>query len=137
MSPSGGEPEQVTQQGGQTAWESWDGTTLYYDRNGGVFARAINGGPEQQVLPPVLGVGRNFFPVKNGIYYAIQPNAARPQAWEIRYLSFAAASSETLYRFESRGLSQGLSVSPDEKTIIFSGVSPSKNTDLMLIENFR
>jgi hypothetical protein len=75
--------------------------------------------------------------VKNGIYYAIRPDAQRPLAWQVRYLSFATATSETLYRFESRALSQGLSVSPDESTIIFSGISPSKNSDLMLIENFR
>jgi len=42
-----------------------------------------------------------------------------------------------LYRFNSLAISQGLSVSPDEKTIIFSGISPAKNADLMLVENFR
>ena len=136
--PSGGDAQQVTQQGGLGVWESWDGTTLYYDRNGGVYSRARAGGPEEELLPPALGVSsRNFFPVKNGLYYAIRPDAQRPESWQVRYLSFATAASETLYRFESRALSQGLSVSPDESTIIFSGVSPSKNSDLMLIENFR
>ena len=136
--PSGGDAQQVTQQGGRGVWESWDGATLYYDRNGGVYSRATAAGPEQELLPPALGVSSwNFFPVKNGLYYALRPDAQRPEAWQIRYLSFATATSETLYQFESRSLSQGLSVSPDESTIIFSGVSPSKNSDLMLIENFR
>ena len=136
--PSGGEAQQVTQQGGWSVLESWDGTTLYYDRNGGVYSRATAAGLEQELLPPALRVGsRNFFPVKNGLYYAIRPDAQRPTQWQIRYLSFATATSEILYRFESRELSQGLSVSPDESTIIFSGMSPSKNTDLMLLENFR
>ena len=136
--PAGGDAQQVTQHGGRSVWESWDGTTLYYDRNGGVYSRAAAAGPEQELLPPALAVGsRNFFPVKNGIYYAIRPDAQRPTAWQIRYLSFTTATSETMYRFESRGLSQGLSVSPDGSTIIFSGMSPSKNNDLMLIENFR
>ena len=136
--PSGGDAQQVTQQGGLGVWESWDGTTLYYDRNGGVYSRAHAGGPEQEVLSPALRVGsRDFFPVKNGIYYALRPDAQRPWQWQIRYQSFATATSETLYRFESRALNQGLSVSPDESTILFSGISPAKTHDLMLIENFR
>ena len=82
-------------------------------------------------------MGRNFFPAASGIYYAIKPDVERPTAYEIRLLRFATNASETVYRFESLGLSQGLSVSPDENTVVFSGVSPSKNVDLMLIENFR
>jgi Tol biopolymer transport system component len=138
MPRSGGDAQQVTQQGAEGAWESWDGTTLYYDRDGGLYARAVAGGPERELLPPATGVGsRNFFPAKNRLYYAIAPDPQQSAKWEIRHLNLATGSSETIYRFESRALSQGLSVSPDETTIIFSGISPSKNSDLMLIENFR
>jgi hypothetical protein len=89
------------------------------------------------VLPPALGVNRNFFPTAEGIYYAVKPDVQRPNAYEIRFLEFASARSDTLYRFESLGLTQGLSVSADGQTIIFSGISPSRNADLMLVQNFR
>jgi eukaryotic-like serine/threonine-protein kinase len=133
----GGDAEQVTDNGGEAAWESWDGTMVYYNRQGGLYSRPVGGGPEQEVLSPALGVNRNFYPARDGIYYAIRPDAGRPNACEIRFLRFATGTSETLYRFESLGLSQGLSVSPDGNTIIFSGISPSKNIDLMLVQNFR
>jgi Tol biopolymer transport system component len=134
MPASGGNPEQITEAGGLAAWESWDGTHLYYGRNGALYSRALTGGAERQVLSSILT--REFFPTKNGIFYTIRPDP-KLRSHEIRYLAFATGRSETLYRFDSLGLTQGLSVSPDEKTIITSGISPAKNADLMLIENFR
>jgi hypothetical protein len=80
---------------------------------------------------------REFFPTKSGIFYAVRPDAKQSIVYEIRHFAFATGRSETLYRFESLAISQGLSVSPDEKTIIFSGISPSKNADLMLVRDFR
>ena len=41
-----------------------------------------------------------------------------------------------LYQFEARG-GIGLTVSPDRKTILYSGNKPSDGPDLMLIRNFR
>ena len=117
------------------AWESWDGTRLYYSRGGALYSRTLTGGPEQQVLPSILN--REFFPAKTGIFYAVKPDAKRPQAHEIRHFDYATGRSETMYRFESLGIPQGLSVSLDEKTIIFCGISPAKNADLMLVQNFR
>jgi hypothetical protein len=66
----------------------------------------------------------------------VRPDAQR-RTYEIRHLAFATGRTETLYRFESLGLTQGLSVSEDEKVIILGGISPSKNADLTLMENFR
>jgi Tol biopolymer transport system component/tRNA A-37 threonylcarbamoyl transferase component Bud32 len=131
---AGGTPEHLAD-GGHAAWESWDGTELYYSRGGALYSRPLPRGPERQVLPSILN--RAFFPTKSGIFYVVRPEVKRPVAHEIRHFAFATGRNETLYRFDSLGFSQGLSVSPDEKTIIFSGISPSKNADLMLIENFR
>ena len=131
---AGGTPEQVVE-AGHAAWESWDGTRLYYSRGGALYSRALTGGPEQQVLSSILD--REFFPAKSGIFYAVKPDAKRPRAYEIRHFAYATGRSETLYRFESLGFAQGLSVSLDEKTIIFCGISPAKNADLMLVQNFR
>ena len=62
-------------------------------------------------------LNREFHPTKNGIFYATRPDAKRPVSYEIRYQAFATGASQTLYRFDSLGITQGLSVSPDEKTI--------------------
>ena len=132
---TGGAPEQVTRAGGIAAWESADGRLLYYSRGGSLYSRPVTGGPEREVLPSV--VNWEFFPTKNGLFYVVRPDPQRRRSYEIRYLANATARSETLYRFESLGLTQGLSVSEDEKTIILGGISPSKNADLMLMENFR
>ena len=121
---------------GQAAWESWDGTELFYGRGGALYSRLLRGGPERQILPSIVN-DREFFPTKSGIFYAVRPDETQRTAYEIRHFLFATGRSETLYRFNSLAISQGLSVSPDEKTIIFSGISPAKNADLMLVENFR
>jgi hypothetical protein len=57
-------------------------------------------------------------------------------ALELRFLSFATGEHKTLNRFEGR-YRFGLSVSPDRKTILYSGSKPSAGDDLMLIRNFR
>ena len=126
----GGTPQPVTDTGAHAASESWDGTLLYYSRGGALYSRAVTGGPERQVLTSILN--REFYPTKNGIFYATRLDAKRPVSYEIRYQAFATGTNQTLYRFDSLGITQGLSVSPDEKTIIIGGVSPSKNADLML-----
>ena len=78
-----------------------------------------------------------FVPTKTGVYYVVRPDPHRPQSYEIRLLSFAPEKTQTLYRFDSLMSGIFLSVSPDEKTLMLEGISPSKNDDLMLIHNFR
>jgi Tol biopolymer transport system component len=132
---AGGTPVHLID-GAHAAWESWDGSELFYGRGGALYSRPLPDGPERQVLPSIVN-NREFFPTKSGIFYGVRPDETKRNAYEIRHFAFATGRSETLYRFDSLALTQGLSVSPDEKTIIFSGISPSKNADLMLVENFR
>jgi hypothetical protein len=75
-----------------------------------LFARPVAGGPERD---PTL-----------------------PLAFEVRFLNFTTGKHETLNRFEMRG-GYGPSVSPDRKTILYSGRPISPGDDLMLIRNFR
>ena len=118
--------------------ESWDGTELYYTRNDTrwpvLYSRPIGGGTERQIATGVMPL--SVFPTHEGIYYASFDPKTLP-ATEIRFLSFASAKITTLYRFESIGSGGPLSVTPDGKTIVYSGVNPSKNDDLMLVQNFR
>jgi hypothetical protein len=132
----------MTTTGGASAWESWDGQTLYYSRhdgNGpegftsGVFARPVSGGPERKILDAVFRW--DFFPAKDGIYYVALVESRRFNLLELRFLSFATGKSKVLSRFQAR-TSQGLSVSADGKTILYSGRAPGAGADLVLIQNF-
>jgi hypothetical protein len=115
---------------------------VYYTRHDGagslgelspVYARPAGGGPERKVIDAVLRW--NFIPVKGGIYY-ILPADARSHAYELRLLALPAGTSKVISRFQAR-TGQGLSASADGKTILYSGIGPNANADLMLIQNFR
>ena len=134
MPVAGGESQQMTNGGGTSAWESVDGTTLFYTRGGTLFARSLAGGPETRLLDSVYQW--DFFPVRDGIYYIVRPDPANRYTFELRFLNLATGRSTVLNKFESQ-LNQGLSVSPDGQVVLYSGVSMLSGDDLMLIEHFR
>ena len=137
---AGGDVIRITDNGGNNALESPDGKTLYYRKlvgpSGVLFARPVAGGPERQVLDSMLPGQLQYFPVEDGIYYVARPDPKLPFAFELRFRSVATGKDETLNRFEARA-GTGLTVSPDRKTILYSGTKPSAGDDLMLIRNFR
>jgi hypothetical protein len=74
----GGPAEQITTAGGYVALESRDGKTLYYTKMGfyggePLYARALGGGEERQVLEQVAGRGFHVF--GDGIYYCCNRTA--------------------------------------------------------------
>jgi Tol biopolymer transport system component/predicted Ser/Thr protein kinase len=134
---AGGRAQRMTTATGSRtrgAWESWDGQTLFYALSGAVFAKPVAGGPETRVIPSVLGW--DFFPVDGGIYYIRQPDRANRYALEVRYFDLKTKEDRLLNAFESQE-GNGLSVSPDRKTVLYSGVRMTAGDDLMLIEPFR
>ena len=133
MPVEGGEGTQITLHGGSNPMESVDGKTLYYQKDEVVVAKPLSGGPEKNVLDSIHGW--DYFPVENGIYYIVQTNP-RLNLHELRFLNLASGRTEVLNKFQSLG-AQGLSVSPDRKTILYAGVEPTGGEDLMLIQNFR
>jgi serine/threonine protein kinase/Tol biopolymer transport system component len=130
---AGGPREQVTRNGGYTAYESVDGETLFYTKGRGnsepLFARLLSGGAERQVLPAVYL--KSFFPVAEGIYY-IGPRSG--EYYPLEFFQFSSNSSRLLAKIGGY-VGEGLSVSPDRKTILFSK-SVSNDAHLMMIENF-
>ena len=54
----------------------------------------------------------------------------------ISHGEFATGRTKAVWRSDER-LGIGLTVSPDEKTLLFSTEPPSGELDLMMIENFR
>ena len=135
MPDGGGESVQITHDGGFEAWESWDGKTLYYTKRSGspLFARPLAGNEERQILESVRLL--SFAVVENGIYHIVRRGPRGSFGFEIRFLDLATGKDQVLNSVDLRPV-QGLTVSPDRKTILYSAVAAS-NADLMLVENFR
>jgi hypothetical protein len=76
---------------------------------------------------------RAFEVFDDGIYYIGRPQLDRE--FPIEFYQFSTNTSSLVTKAKGP-LEQGLSVSPDRKTILFSK-SASTGADLMLIENFR
>jgi len=149
VSPRGGEPLQVTQQGGTYAKESVDGQYLYVARTGGLppslWRVPVSGGEEVPVVREMASYG-NFAVARDGIYFESSPPNSplghtpmftpftRPEA-TIDFLSFATGKVTRVMTVD-RHAGHGLDVSPDGKTLLFAQMD-SFTEDLMLVENFR
>jgi hypothetical protein len=91
----------------------------------------VGGGEESQVLPSV--VWRAFSVVNDGIYFIPGPGADGKSS--IQFLSFATGKVKTVSPVPGSP-SEGLSVSPDGRSLLFSQ-SDESDSDLMLVENFQ
>jgi Tol biopolymer transport system component len=134
---SGGTATQVTTEGGWGTQESADGADLYFTlspelgASNPLWRMPAAGGQAIRVLDAVL---RTLFAVREGgIYYLDQPSA---QA-RLQYYDFATRRSATVARDLGDGSwSQGLTVSPDGRTVLFARRDASVD-DLMLVDGFR
>ena len=139
MPASGGEPTQITANGGYTAFESADGAAIYYAKTDYIAApnalwrMPIGGGAERQVLESVAK--RAFAVVEDGIYYVLGLGTGSDGAISLQFLDSATEKSRTLARIDGH-LGVGLAVSPDRKRFIIPR-SVQWGSDLMLVENFR
>jgi hypothetical protein len=82
------------------------------------------------VLPSIYV--KSFFPVAEGIYY-IGPWSG--EYYPLQFFQFSSNSSRLLAKI-GRWVGEGLSVSPDRKTILFSR-SVTNGAHLMMIENLQ
>ena len=131
----------MTKNGGYVAFESPDGKMLYYSKEHGISAlwkMPVEGGVETQVLKSVLGMG--FALSRKGIYFEHFENDGTPR---FGFFRDGIQASVDLFLFETgkvkpvakidRPLTFGLSVSPDERYLLYSELDQS-GTDLMMIE---
>jgi Tol biopolymer transport system component len=149
LSPRGGEPVQLTQQGGTYAKESVDGRYLYVARTGpfppSLWRVPVSGGDEVQVVREMASYG-NFAVARDGVYFESSPPGSplghtpmftpftRPEA-TIDFLSFATGKVTRVLTVD-RHAGHGLDVSHDGRTLLFAQMD-SFTEDLMLVENFR
>jgi len=134
VSATGGAAVQVTRNGGGPALESPDGKSIYYIKglwSGSLWNMPVSGGTENQVLPSVAM--RALFLVNEGIYFIPEPSTdGKPS---IQFLSVATGKVKIVASM-SAPPAEGLSVSPDGRSLLFSQVD-EEGSDLMLVENFK
>jgi hypothetical protein len=134
MQAAGGQPSQLTTNGGFVSLESLDGKWVYYTKSQTdttVWRVPSRGGEETQVLGPILF--RNFAVVRDGIYFIPQPDSSG--AHMIRFSNFATGKSSFVALIEDP-VRNYLSVSPDGRFLLYPKLD-LEGSDLMLVENFR
>lgn len=127
---SGGAETQVTRHAGRNQAESLDGQFLYWvDFDGSALWRApVTGGEEIEMAK--VGRDAQFALGKHGVYFTSAADANT-----LKLLDYASASIKTLGTLPGPSV-PGLSVSPDERFILF-GKADSVGSQLMLVEGFR
>jgi hypothetical protein len=132
----GGQPLQITRNGGEFQYESPDRQLIYYlkattpdTESRSLWKMPVGGGEEREVLETVFDNCFDF--VKDGIYFIA--NQRRPQ---LQFLSFATGRIGTIATLPAATLAWGFSVSPDGRWLVYSEFIPFR-TNLMLVEGYR
>jgi Tol biopolymer transport system component/DNA-binding winged helix-turn-helix (wHTH) protein len=144
MPAAGGEPLQVTSNGGYEAMESLDGRFVYYNKYGfsteGIFRIPVEGGQEIRVfdLPQLDSLG-DWTVTDEGIYFVHRYDSARKVTshFAIKLFSFNTDKVTEIAALDRDPVSHpGLNISPDRRWLIYSSMD-SYNHDIMLVKNFR
>jgi eukaryotic-like serine/threonine-protein kinase len=132
---SGGQPEQVTTEGAEMAYESPDGKTLFYTtRAGEVRARAVEGGPSRRLVVGVSVLSNSVAITKDGFYYMGARGADR--LWPLSFYDQASGKSREVARLADVYQAR-ISASPDGRDVLYAADAAGTRVDLKLIENFR
>jgi Tol biopolymer transport system component/DNA-binding winged helix-turn-helix (wHTH) protein len=133
MPATGGKAIRVTQNGGYIAFESFDGSMLYYTKpvssSFSLWEMPVGGGQETEL---VKSIKPGFTLAKKGIYFEQLNNDG---STSIRFLHLGTGKVTVVNR-GSPGASTFLSISPDERYLLYSQLD-QRGSDLMLVENFR
>jgi Tol biopolymer transport system component/DNA-binding winged helix-turn-helix (wHTH) protein len=137
----GGQPVQVTANGGFAAFESPDGKSIYYAKfnEKGIWKAPVSGGEEAKVIdePPADHWG--YFAVgRDGLYYVGDtgtPAKPRPGFKFFDFSTHKITIMGDMEKYPCEG-APGLSVSPDGKYLLVVQVDEERNS-LMMAENFR
>jgi hypothetical protein len=136
MPATGGEPVQITRQGGHTATESPDRRYLYYAKYeaspSAIWRVPVNGGKEEPVVDG-LSYSLNFVVANRGIYF-VSRSGPRDQT-SLDFFQYATGKRSTLFRI-GKPFWWGMALSPDEKSLLYAVVD-SAGSNLMLVDNFR
>jgi Tol biopolymer transport system component len=134
----GGPAIQVTKNGGFAAFESPDGSRLYYAKfdTPGIWTVPVNGGEERPVhhLPPTGNWG--YWDIgRRGLYFVNPETKPRP-AIELFNLATRRVTRIAELERQPTPWTSGFSVTRDERSILYSQ-SEKSGSDIMLVEGFR
>jgi Tol biopolymer transport system component len=136
----GGPWVQLTHRGGAAPQESPDGRYVYYSRSldkpSGVWRMPVEGGEEAEVLAEAVRWPQWDLSAGGIYYYATREVGARRSEYVIHYLDLASGQREELFRSEGSFGYNALTVSPDERWILYAQ-APLPTSELVLVENFR
>jgi len=130
----GGDPVQITRQGGIYAVETFDGKSIYYTSPGipsNVSVTSSNGGEETEVIHRSLGHA-SIALGRDGLYYAL---GTRGRGAQLDFFRFADQTTEVLASID-HPLHGFLSSSSDGRSVLFTQLD-RQDRDLMLVESFR
>jgi Tol biopolymer transport system component len=139
ISPVGGQPAQLTRNGGVLPMESPDGKFVYFAKDmscRSLWRIPVAGGEEAHVLD-IQGAWSRYTLAGDGIYYlAGMLNQARtsPKA-SIEFFRPASGARKHIASIE-KPVDEPLSVSPDGQFLLYTRQDRETN-ELMLVENFR
>jgi Tol biopolymer transport system component len=137
MPSEGGEPVQVTKQGGRTAFESADRQFLYYAKTAEreIWRMPAAGGQESPLSPRIhVEHWSGWFVSDNGIFFLGEESSPHPV---LKFFDFSAARIKDVATLE-RPLpwKSWISTSADGKFLLYPQADQEEN-NIMLLENFR
>ena len=136
---TGGPAEQLTRTGsGFLAYETADGASLLYQPTVGdspLLVMPLKGGGSPRRLVECVRAA-SFIPVGTTVIYVACDAGTSPPLRSIDTVSGRDRLLGTLEHSPQDQLGTNLAVSPDRKTILFTGLM-RRGADLMLIENFQ
>jgi Tol biopolymer transport system component len=127
-----GKKTRITDQGGISALESYDGSTLYYTKRefGGLWRRPLSGGQEVRVTDALhLGYWGGFAVSENGIYFLDAEATSRPT---ICYYDIRTGRSNPVLPLDRMPTPSipSLTASRDGRTILFGQWEPVNHINL-------
>ena len=128
MPATGGQPRQLTKNGGVTAFEA--GETLFFTKGDGtLWQMPAAEGPESKVLENVAL--RNFVPAAGGIYFTQRTE----QGYSFQFLNLATRQVQP-FGSTQRQIGNGVTISADRQWFAYSQQDHA-GSDIVVIENFR
>jgi Tol biopolymer transport system component/DNA-binding winged helix-turn-helix (wHTH) protein len=138
----GGQPVQVTKNGGFAPLEAPDGKSIYYTKfdDHGVWQVPVVGGTEVKIIEgePFRGYWGYFAVGSDGLYFIGDTGSASKHQAGFKFYDYATGKITKICDMEKTPYegAPGLSVSPDGRYILYVQVDEERN-NLMLAENFR
>lgn len=132
LDPASGQKTRITDRGGISAVESYDGTTLYYAKRefGGLWRRSLSGGPEVRVTDALhVSYWGAFAVTKGGIYFLDAEAAPRPT---IYYYNIRTGRSDPVLPLERMPMpgNPSLTASPDGRNNVFTQLESVSHINL-------